>query len=145
MGHGLLQDLEADGEIHVFLLTMDWLGDSMYVSTKFMDCLQDHDLDRAHNAHIRGTNITVNVCDVVDVCYAAVEARDHSVYQDIDQLVLDGVTALLPYILPKEVQVVPIKIDPATIDTFSPRPVIIHFDFQQYALKNPADTREKLE
>lgn len=58
----------ADGEIYIFLLCMDFNGDSRYVSPKIRDCLQDHDLDNKHNAYIRGTNIIVYICEFAGIC-----------------------------------------------------------------------------
>lgn len=145
VGHGLQKDIktgqsgvQSGSEIHIFLLSMDWHGDSSYISPKILDCLQDHDLDRSHNAHIRGTNITVNICDVSDLCFNLVGARDHSRYQRVDQLVSDGVTAILPYLDPKEVQVLPIRPEPSSSD------VVIRFEFTRYRLKHP-DTADTLE
>lgn len=101
VGHNVRQLYEdsTSGSVYIFLLDLDWCGELPYERVKIMECLQDYDFDPdRHTIQIRGTNITVNICNTLNQC-RAFDCRDHSWFTDVNQLVSkeDMETAVLYY------------------------------------------------
>lgn len=98
VGSGVRDLYEDNGQpVYVFLLSMDWDGDLQDEPVKALDCFQKYNLNpKRHTAKIRDTNITINICDVAESCNA-LDYRDHTIFEDIHQLIAGKSIAILNY------------------------------------------------